>query len=85
MYDKEKDAIGAFLRGEMDRRALIRRLGGLGLTAASAGTLYNMMASDALAALLEMCGITIETLSARGVTGWSSRMTGWDIPASAMA
>lgn len=50
MYDKEKDAIGAFLRGEMDRRALIRRLGGLGLTAASAGTLYNMMASDALAA-----------------------------------
>ena len=23
--------------------------------------------------------------AARGVTGWSSRMTGWDIPASAMA
>ncbi|WP_434055948.1 MAG: extracellular solute-binding protein [Roseibium sp.] len=50
MYDKEKDAIGAFLRGEMDRRALIRRLGGLGMTAASAGTLYNMMATSALAA-----------------------------------
>ena len=43
MYEKEKDAIGAFLRGEMDRRALIRRLGGLGMTAASAGTLYNTM------------------------------------------
>ncbi|CTQ58035.1 MAG: extracellular solute-binding protein [Roseibium album] len=50
MYEKEKDAIGAFLRGEMDRRALIRRLGGLGMTAASAGTLYNMMANNAHAA-----------------------------------
>lgn len=50
MHEKEKDVIGAFMRGQMDRRSLIRRLGALGITATSAGTLYNMMSSNALAA-----------------------------------
>lgn len=38
------------------------------------------MASDALAALLEMCGITIETLSARGV----SEAVIWSLPPGAI-
>ncbi|TYC80511.1 extracellular solute-binding protein [Stappia sp. BW2] len=50
MYEKEKDLISTFLDGGMSRRSLIRRLGALGLTAASAGTLHNMMATRALAA-----------------------------------
>ncbi len=50
MYEKEKDLVSAFLNGGMSRRPLIRRLGALGLTAASAGTLHNMMATRALAA-----------------------------------
>ncbi len=50
MYRKEKDLVGAYLRGQMSRRSLIRGLGALGVTAATAGTLVNMLASEALAA-----------------------------------
>ncbi len=50
MYEKEKDLVGAFLRGQVDRRALLRGLGALGITAGSAGTLFNMMSTEALAA-----------------------------------
>ena len=50
MYEKEKDLIAAWQRGQMSRRNLIRSLGALGVTAASAGTLVNMMQTQALAA-----------------------------------
>ena len=50
MYEKEKDLIAAFQRGQMSRRGLIKRLGALGVTTASAGVLMNMMQSQALAA-----------------------------------
>lgn len=50
MHEKEKDLIGAFMRGQMGRRELLKGLGAAGMTAASAGTLYNMMATQALAA-----------------------------------
>jgi multiple sugar transport system substrate-binding protein len=50
MHEKEKDLIGAFLRGQMDRRELVKRLGALGMTAAGASVLHNMMATQALAA-----------------------------------
>ena len=43
MYEKEKDLIAAWQRGQMSRRSLIRGLGALGMTAAGAGTLVNMM------------------------------------------
>ncbi|MEM1342995.1 MAG: ABC transporter substrate-binding protein, partial [Pseudomonadota bacterium] len=50
MYDKEKDLIDAFLRGQMDRRALLRGLGALGVTASTAGVLLNSAATRAMAA-----------------------------------
>ncbi len=50
MYEKEKGLIDAYLRGQMSRRSLIRGLGSLGVTAATAGTLLNMGATRALAA-----------------------------------
>ena len=50
MHEKERDLIGAFLRGQMDRRSLLKGLGAAGMTAASAGTLYNLMSTRALAA-----------------------------------
>ena len=50
MYEKEKDLIDAFLRGQMNRRSVIRGLGALGVSAATAGTLVNMMATKAMAA-----------------------------------
>lgn len=50
MYDKEKGLIDAYLRGQMSRRSLIRGLGSLGVTAATAGTLLNLGATRALAA-----------------------------------
>ncbi|WP_150526594.1 extracellular solute-binding protein [Roseibium sediminis] len=50
MHDKERDLISAFMRGQMSRRSLIKRLGLMGATAASAGTLYNLMSTNALAA-----------------------------------
>ncbi|MBX2826459.1 MAG: extracellular solute-binding protein [Gammaproteobacteria bacterium] len=50
MYRKEKDLIQAFLAGKMSRRGLIKRLGALGVTAGTAGTLMNMTATQAMAA-----------------------------------
>ncbi|MFC6489386.1 ABC transporter substrate-binding protein [Nitratireductor sp. GCM10026969] len=49
MYEKEKDLVGAFLRGQVDRRGLIKGLGAMGVTAATAGTLLNMAQTRALA------------------------------------
>lgn len=49
MFEKEKDLIGAFLDKKLDRRELVKRLGILGISAASAGKLYNLMATEALA------------------------------------
>lgn len=49
MHEKQKDLVGAFLRGSIGRREFIKRLGVTGMTAAAAGTLYNMMATHALA------------------------------------
>jgi multiple sugar transport system substrate-binding protein len=49
MYNKEKDLIGAFLRGQVDRRGLIKGLGAMGVTAATAGTLLNLAQTRALA------------------------------------
>ena len=50
MYEKAKDAIDVCLKKGMSRRELGRRLGVLGLTAASANVLMNMASSRALAA-----------------------------------
>ncbi|RMH45994.1 MAG: extracellular solute-binding protein [Alphaproteobacteria bacterium] len=50
MHEKEKDLIRAWQRGLLDRRELIRGLGAMGVTAASAGVLVNMMQTQALAA-----------------------------------
>ena len=50
MYNKEKDLVQAFLDGKMNRRSLIKRLAALGVTAGTAGTLMNMVATDAMAA-----------------------------------
>ncbi|OYX41676.1 MAG: ABC transporter substrate-binding protein [Rhodobacterales bacterium 32-67-9] len=50
MYDKEKGLIDAYMRGQMSRRSLIRGLGSLGVTAATAETLLNLAGTRALAA-----------------------------------
>ena len=50
MYEKEKDLIDAFRRGQMSRRSLIRGLGALGVSAATAGVLVNMVSTQAMAA-----------------------------------
>ncbi|RWI04877.1 MAG: twin-arginine translocation signal domain-containing protein, partial [Mesorhizobium sp.] len=47
---KEKDLIDAFLRGQVDRRGLIKGLGAMGLAAGTAGTLLNLGQTRALAA-----------------------------------
>lgn len=33
MHEKEKDLISAFLRGEVDRRGMLKGLGAMGVTA----------------------------------------------------
>ncbi|WP_150523776.1 ABC transporter substrate-binding protein [Roseibium sediminis] len=50
MLERETDTISAFLAGRMDRRELLSRLGAFGLTATSAGVLFNRLASQAQAA-----------------------------------
>ncbi|MEM7299720.1 MAG: extracellular solute-binding protein [Pseudomonadota bacterium] len=50
MYEKEKALIDAFVKGKMSRRSLIKGLGTMGVTAATAGTLVNMAQTNALAA-----------------------------------
>lgn len=50
MHEKERDLVSAYLRGHLDRRGLLKRLGALGMTAASANLLVSMGASRAMAA-----------------------------------
>ncbi len=50
MYEKEKDLVHSFLNGRLSRRGLIKRLAGLGVSATAAGSLVNMMATNAMAA-----------------------------------
>jgi multiple sugar transport system substrate-binding protein len=49
MHEKEKDLIDAWLRGQMSRRSLVRGLGAMGVSAATAGMLVNAMATRAIA------------------------------------
>ena len=49
MYDKEKSLIDAYMRGQVSRRGLIRGLGAMGMTAATASVLVNAAATRALA------------------------------------
>ena len=49
MYDKEKKLIDAYMRGTVDRRSMIKGLGAMGVTAATAGVLVNAAATQALA------------------------------------
>jgi multiple sugar transport system substrate-binding protein len=50
MYERERDLIGAFLRGQVDRRGLIKGMGALGLSVGTAGSLLAMAQSRAMAA-----------------------------------
>ena len=50
MYEKEKGLVDAYMRGTMSRRSLIKGLGAMGVTAATAGMLVNMAATKAMAA-----------------------------------
>ena len=50
MYEKEKDLVAAFRRGQVSRRGLIRGLAALGVTVATADRLINMATTEALAA-----------------------------------
>jgi multiple sugar transport system substrate-binding protein len=49
MYEKEKNLIKTYVDGQIDRRTLIRGLGVMGVTAATAGVLLNSVATEALA------------------------------------
>ena len=49
MYDKENKLIDAYMRGTVSRRSLIKGLGSMGVTAATAGVLVNAAATRALA------------------------------------
>lgn len=49
MYDKEKKLIDAYVRGSVSRRGLIKGLGAMGMTAATASVLVNAAATRALA------------------------------------
>lgn len=49
MHEKEKNLIKTYVDGQIDRRTLIRGLGVMGVTAATAGVLLNSVATEALA------------------------------------
>ncbi|MEM6322561.1 MAG: extracellular solute-binding protein [Pseudomonadota bacterium] len=49
MYDKEKKLIDAYMRGTVDRRSMIKGLGAMGVTAATASVMVNAAATQALA------------------------------------
>ncbi|MCG6903552.1 MAG: extracellular solute-binding protein [Rhodobacter sp.] len=49
MYDKEKKLVDAYLRGTVSRRSMIKGLGAMGMTAATASVLVNASATRALA------------------------------------
>jgi multiple sugar transport system substrate-binding protein len=50
MYDKAKDLVDAYMRRQLGRRELIRRMGYLGLGAVAANTLLGRASTQALAA-----------------------------------
>lgn len=50
MYEKENGLIDAFVSGSLSRRGLIKGLGALGVTTATAGVLLNLAQTKALAA-----------------------------------
>ena len=50
MYDKAKDLVDAFMRRQLGRRELIRRMGQLGVAAVAANTLLGRASTRALAA-----------------------------------
>lgn len=50
MYEKEKGLVNSFLEGKLSRRGLIKRFAALGVSATAAGTLVNMMSTQAMAA-----------------------------------
>ena len=65
MFEREKDLIDAFVRGKMGRRELIKGLGAMGVTTATAGMLLNAAQSRALAADFDWqrhAGTTIKLL-----------------------
>ncbi len=49
MFEKEKDLVDAFVRGQVSRRGLLRGLAALGVTAATADLLINRATTQALA------------------------------------
>ncbi len=49
MYEKEKDLMDSFIKGKISRRGLIRRLGVMGISAATAGVFVNAAATRAWA------------------------------------
>ena len=49
MHEKEKQLVDAFVRGSVSRRDLLRGLGALGVTAATASFMVNAAATKALA------------------------------------
>ncbi len=49
MYDKENKLIESYMKGTVSRRSLIKGLGSMGVTAATAGVLVNAAATRALA------------------------------------
>jgi multiple sugar transport system substrate-binding protein len=50
MFEKEKDLIDAYMRGQMGRRSLIKGLGAMGATASASAFLLNSASTRALAA-----------------------------------
>ena len=53
MYTREKDLVRAYLAGKMSRRSLLRGLGAMGVTAATAKSLLTLGATEAMAADLD--------------------------------
>lgn len=50
MHEREKDLVDAYMRGQLNRRSLIKRLGALGVSAGVASVMVNAAATRALAA-----------------------------------
>lgn len=50
MHEREKDVVNAYFRGQISRRGMLRRLGALGMAAATANALVSAMATKAMAA-----------------------------------
>ena len=50
MYDRAKDLVDAYMRRQLGRRELVRRMGHLGVAAVAANTLLGRASTRALAA-----------------------------------